>query len=162
LLASFTPASLQDYSTPLRNRLTLLLSQLEKRASTASTLDIGEWISFFAWDFMGDMAFGGGFDLVRDGTDKQGYWKMMTETIRERGTMRNLTIVGKNPRVCPPDQLIASTVYSAYNQTVAWYFLSQTPQRFDPIPKIYCREISSQEGARLGAERSVLLVDERG
>ncbi|KAF8955653.1 high nitrogen upregulated cytochrome P450 monooxygenase 2 [Flammula alnicola] len=37
-------------------------------------IDFAKWMSFFSLDFMGDMAFGGGFDFMGDG-DKDGLWR---------------------------------------------------------------------------------------
>jgi hypothetical protein len=35
-------------------------------------IDLNAWLSYFATDFMGDMAFGGGFELLRAGRDEGG------------------------------------------------------------------------------------------
>ncbi|KAF7333636.1 hypothetical protein MSAN_02406600 [Mycena sanguinolenta] len=46
------------------------------QGDTDATVDLSQWFSFFSFDFMGDLAFGGGFELMRDG-DSDGLWHMM-------------------------------------------------------------------------------------
>ncbi|KAJ7766756.1 cytochrome P450 [Mycena metata] len=49
--------SLQEYESILAKRVTQLVDRLE---GLCGTVDIAEWFSYFTFDFMGDMAFGGG------------------------------------------------------------------------------------------------------
>jgi hypothetical protein len=35
----------------------------------------------YSYDFMGDLMFGGGFDMLREG-DKGGYWKLIRDAMR--------------------------------------------------------------------------------
>ncbi|KAF7315570.1 hypothetical protein MIND_00072300 [Mycena indigotica] len=67
--------SLRGYESILAIRLRQLLDRLDEIAKTPQAeLDINEWISYLTFDFMGDMAFGGGFNMLLDGGDKDGMW----------------------------------------------------------------------------------------
>ncbi|KAJ7172021.1 cytochrome P450 [Mycena filopes] len=66
--------SLQEYESILAKRVTQLVDRLE---GLSGTVDLAEWFSYFTFDFMGDMAFGGGFEMVRDGGDKDGLWTII-------------------------------------------------------------------------------------
>ncbi|KAJ7024287.1 cytochrome P450 [Mycena alexandri] len=84
--------SLQEYESILAKRVTQLVDRLE---GLSGTVDIAEWFSYFTFDFMGDMAFGGGFEMVRDGGDKDGLW-----TIIENGA-KNIAVVSHIPWLVP-------------------------------------------------------------
>ncbi|KAL0573890.1 hypothetical protein V5O48_008062 [Marasmius crinis-equi] len=62
----------------MRARLVQLIEILDGKAAGKQTVDLAEWISFFSYDFMGDMA--AGFELMRDG-DVKGLWKIMESGI---------------------------------------------------------------------------------
>nr|GAT50699.1 predicted protein [Mycena chlorophos] len=67
--------SLRGYEAILAIRLQQLLDRLDGIAkSPQPSVDITEWISYLTFDFMGDMAFGGGFNMLLDGGDKDGMW----------------------------------------------------------------------------------------
>jgi len=42
-----------------------------------AVLDVASWMNYFTTDFMGDMAFGGGFELMKAGGDKDGIWTLL-------------------------------------------------------------------------------------
>ena len=48
----------------------------------SGSIDLAKWLSYFTTDFMGDMAFGGGFELMRDDGDKEGIWTMIESGMR--------------------------------------------------------------------------------
>lgn len=75
---AFSSAAIKDYQPAIFTRATQLAEQLEARAGTV--VNLVDWMSYFAFDFMGDMAFGGGFELMRDG-DKEGIWNIMGDRI---------------------------------------------------------------------------------
>ncbi|KAJ7461562.1 high nitrogen upregulated cytochrome P450 monooxygenase 2, partial [Mycena latifolia] len=70
--------SLQEYESIVANRVTQLVDRLE---GLSGPVDISEWFSFFTFDFMGDMAFGGGFEMMRDGGDREGLWTIVSQGI---------------------------------------------------------------------------------
>ncbi|KAJ7579881.1 cytochrome P450 [Mycena floridula] len=76
---AFSTAGTKAYEPILRNRLDQLVESL--KSQQGESLNLAESMSFFAYDFMGDMAFGGGFELMRDG-DKGGLWSLMERGIR--------------------------------------------------------------------------------
>ncbi|KAH6904432.1 high nitrogen upregulated cytochrome P450 monooxygenase 2 [Coprinopsis sp. MPI-PUGE-AT-0042] len=76
---AFTGAAVKDYQQILERTGEELSSLLSKVATTPdATVDIARWVSYFAFDFMGNMAFGGSFNLMTEG-DTLGAWKMMED-----------------------------------------------------------------------------------
>ncbi|KAG7090416.1 hypothetical protein E1B28_009535 [Marasmius oreades] len=75
---AFATSSIKEYEPIMRNRLLQLLGNLDNEADKGRSVDLAKWMSYFAYDFMGDMAFGAGFELMRDG-DTQGLWKIMED-----------------------------------------------------------------------------------
>ncbi|KAK1230458.1 hypothetical protein PQX77_006452 [Marasmius sp. AFHP31] len=73
---ALSTAGVKAYEPILRARLVQLVEVLDGKASRKEVIDLAEWLSFFSYDFMGDMAFRAGFELMRDG-DKDGLWKIM-------------------------------------------------------------------------------------
>ncbi|KAK7042168.1 cytochrome P450 [Favolaschia claudopus] len=71
---AFNAAAIKGYEPILLRRVTQFIEALGSRQD--ATVDLSRWLSFFAFDFMGDIAFGGGFELMRDG-DKDGMWHIM-------------------------------------------------------------------------------------
>ncbi|KAL5498826.1 hypothetical protein ACEPAH_2181 [Sanghuangporus vaninii] len=94
---AFNSSAVKEYEQVVQKRALQLISELEKRSvkNGVHSVSLAEWISFFATDFMGDMAFGGGFELMRDGGDKEGVW-----TVLESG-MRTAAIVHHVPWIMP-------------------------------------------------------------
>ncbi|KAH9481263.1 Cytochrome P450 67 [Psilocybe cubensis] len=78
---AFSIPRIKNYEPILRKRLDQLVDALQAASRSNKHVDLAEWMSFFAYDFMGDMAFGGFFELMRDG-DVDGLWKMMEKGIR--------------------------------------------------------------------------------
>ncbi|KAJ6526246.1 cytochrome P450 [Mycena vulgaris] len=76
---AFVPAAIKGYEAMLIQRVTQLVDALGEQKGR--TVDLSRWFSFFSFDFMGDLAFGGGFELMRDG-DKEGLWHIL-----ERGLL---------------------------------------------------------------------------
>ncbi|KAJ6490679.1 cytochrome P450 [Mycena vitilis] len=84
--------SLKDYESILAKRVTQLVARLE---GLTGPVDIAKWFNYFTFDFMGDMAFGGGFEMLRDGGDEDGLW-----TIIEDGA-KSITMVSHIPWLAP-------------------------------------------------------------
>ncbi|KAJ7481150.1 cytochrome P450 [Mycena galericulata] len=85
--------SLEEYETILEERVAQLMERLG--GLSGSTIDISKWFSYFTFDVMGDMAFGGGFEMLRDGRDKEGFC-----TIIEDGA-RSIAVVSHIPWIVP-------------------------------------------------------------
>ncbi|KAJ6457611.1 cytochrome P450 [Mycena sanguinolenta] len=71
---AFIPAAIKGYEPMLIRRVAQLVEALG--AGTDTSVDLSQWLSFFSFDFMGDIAFGGGFELMRDG-DRNGLWHIL-------------------------------------------------------------------------------------
>ncbi|KIK52994.1 hypothetical protein GYMLUDRAFT_179526, partial [Collybiopsis luxurians FD-317 M1] len=61
--------SLKEYEAIITKRALQLAAQLSKPENT--TADLSKWLGFFTLDFMGDMAFGGGFETLIEGADRE-------------------------------------------------------------------------------------------
>ncbi|KAI0822334.1 high nitrogen upregulated cytochrome P450 monooxygenase 2 [Trametes gibbosa] len=70
---AFNAAALKEYEPQVSNRANQLVETLERQKGEIS---LGEFINYFTYDFMCDMAFGGGSELMREG-DKDGIWTTM-------------------------------------------------------------------------------------
>ncbi|KAJ7206366.1 cytochrome P450 [Mycena pura] len=93
--------SLGDYEIILARRIMQLMERLEGfSASGAGGVDIAAWFSFFSFDFMGDMAFGGGFEMLRDGGDENGLWAIL-----EQGT-KSINVLSQIPWIISTLHLI--------------------------------------------------------
>ncbi|KAI5120324.1 hypothetical protein M0805_000384 [Coniferiporia weirii] len=85
---ALSAASIRDYAPTIEKRTLQLAEELEKLTAERGGkgedgVDLPLWLSRFAFDFMGDMAFGGGFDLMKDG-DSSGIWTMIN---KQMGTL---------------------------------------------------------------------------
>ncbi|KAJ7589046.1 cytochrome P450 [Mycena floridula] len=68
--------SLKEYEAIIAERAYQLLEHLINDFSD-QVVDLAAWISYFSFDFMGDMAFGGGFDLLEDEADRHSVWPIL-------------------------------------------------------------------------------------
>lgn len=65
--------ALAEYHESLATRVSLLSAGINRvGVEQGKSVDLVAWLSYFAFDFMGDMAFGGGFETLKDGEDKDG------------------------------------------------------------------------------------------
>ncbi|KAG5726032.1 Cytochrome P450 67 [Termitomyces sp. T112] len=71
---AFTNASLAEYEDALVQRTESLIARLGSLAPFP--VDLSMWLSLFSLDFMGDMAFGQGFNLLQMGCDSNKLQKM--------------------------------------------------------------------------------------
>ncbi|KAJ7266575.1 cytochrome P450 [Mycena rebaudengoi] len=102
---AFSPSAVKGYEPKLVRRVTQLVEAM--KSQDKDTTDISQWLSFFAFDFMGDIAFGGGFELVRDG-DKDGLWHKLERGLNLSALlmhipwsvdfMRSLPMVGRDAK----------------------------------------------------------------
>ncbi|KAJ7074048.1 high nitrogen upregulated cytochrome P450 monooxygenase 2 [Mycena amicta] len=88
--------SLKEFEGILEKRLVQLLARLDEFANNGKGgVDMAAWFSYFMFDFMGDMAFGGGFEMLRDGGDKEGLWTLI------KGGAKNIATVSQIPWLAP-------------------------------------------------------------
>lgn len=70
---SMNTSAVQEHTVFIAKRLGNLCRSLEISGRKAETVDLAGVISCFAFDVMGDFAFAGGFNLLEQGGDKNGY-----------------------------------------------------------------------------------------
>ncbi|CDO71116.1 hypothetical protein BN946_scf184844.g120 [Trametes cinnabarina] len=70
---AFSATALKEYAPMIANRASQLIRVLEKQCGE---IIIGDFFNYFAYDFMSDMAYGGGSELLRDG-DKDNVWHII-------------------------------------------------------------------------------------
>ncbi|KAI9068088.1 high nitrogen upregulated cytochrome P450 monooxygenase 2 [Trametes sanguinea] len=70
---AFSAVALKEYEPLIANRVTQLVRVLSDRRGE---IDIGRFFNYFSYDFMMDMAYGGGSELLRDG-DTKNIWHTM-------------------------------------------------------------------------------------
>ncbi|KAJ6478055.1 high nitrogen upregulated cytochrome P450 monooxygenase 2, partial [Mycena vitilis] len=72
---AFTTKAIRESDKFLLPRVDRLISRLGEQEGV---LDIGKWFGYFTFDFMGDLFFGGAFDMLND-QDRDGLWKIIEE-----------------------------------------------------------------------------------
>lgn len=79
---AFSGGPVRGYVEPLVTRVDQLVEILKDICKMSpggvARIDLAKWISYFTFDFMGDLAFGGCFELMRDG-DTLGFIKAMDD-----------------------------------------------------------------------------------
>ncbi|PPR03076.1 hypothetical protein CVT24_012389 [Panaeolus cyanescens] len=71
---AFSTPALKGYEEIVIKRCLQLVERLA--AQTTQTLDLGTWFSYFSYDVMTDLAFGGGSEMIKDG-DTTGLWHLL-------------------------------------------------------------------------------------
>ncbi|KAJ6451361.1 cytochrome P450 [Mycena vitilis] len=72
---AFTTKAIREADKFLLPRVDRLINKLGEQEGV---LDIGKWFGYFTFDFMGDLFFGGAFDMLED-QDKGGHWKIIED-----------------------------------------------------------------------------------
>jgi len=68
--------SLKEYEEIIAKRATQLLNCITDLPDL-NRVDLSAWISYFSFDFMGDMAFGGGFELLSNKVERTNIWPII-------------------------------------------------------------------------------------
>ncbi|KAJ7303434.1 high nitrogen upregulated cytochrome P450 monooxygenase 2 [Mycena albidolilacea] len=89
---SMTSAAIREYDPVLEKRAQQLVSCLRQQVGT---VDFVHWIDLFAFDLMSDLAFGGGFEMMRDGRDNSRLGE------RIAGYMKAFFLPGQLPWIIP-------------------------------------------------------------
>ncbi|TFK79033.1 high nitrogen upregulated cytochrome P450 monooxygenase 2 [Polyporus arcularius HHB13444] len=99
-------SALKEYEPLLAERAQLLVQRLGDQSGSA---DLGLWLKYFGYDFMCDMAFGGGSELLRNG-DKNNVWAIIEEGMVVCTVLHTLPwlgiYLGKIPSVVKPMLLL--------------------------------------------------------
>ncbi|KAI9068086.1 high nitrogen upregulated cytochrome P450 monooxygenase 2 [Trametes sanguinea] len=74
-IRAFSPAALKEYEPMIAHRVNQLVHVLAKQPGEVI---MGKFFNYFAYDFMCDMAFGGGSELLREG-DKDNIWHIIED-----------------------------------------------------------------------------------
>ncbi|KAI0265867.1 high nitrogen upregulated cytochrome P450 monooxygenase 2 [Gloeopeniophorella convolvens] len=95
---AFSSTAMKEYETVVAKRTRQLVARLEEIVRDSGRKDgaavnIGAWMNFFTTDFMGDMAFGGGFELMRDGGDKEGLWTLLQSSLYVSSTLAHVSYI---------------------------------------------------------------------
>ncbi|KAH9026090.1 high nitrogen upregulated cytochrome P450 monooxygenase 2 [Lactarius hengduanensis] len=98
---AFSSAAVKEYEVFAAKRTRQLLGCIEDAVHQSGekkgvVLDMAAWFNYFTTDFMGDMAFGGGFELMKAGGDNEGIWTLIESHLRFRA------ITGHVSYVLPP------------------------------------------------------------
>ncbi|KAH9035424.1 high nitrogen upregulated cytochrome P450 monooxygenase 2 [Lactarius hengduanensis] len=95
----FSSAALKEYEIVVAKRIRQLVGCLDdtiqrsdQKANTV--MDINRWLKYFTTDFMGDMAFGGGFEIMKAGRDIDGIWTLFESGVCISGVTSHIPYVG--------------------------------------------------------------------
>ncbi|KAF8896562.1 cytochrome P450 [Infundibulicybe gibba] len=88
---AFSTAALRGYEGIINARC---LQLVELLGSEKRPIDLARWISFLTYDFMNDLAFGGGSEMMRDG-DVDGLWHLLDAGQRNAIFMSHVPWLGQ-------------------------------------------------------------------
>ncbi|KAK7450110.1 hypothetical protein VKT23_012992 [Stygiomarasmius scandens] len=69
--------AIRDYEPAIVLRANQLCDELVNLAKEKGSVDLVEWINYFTFDFMSDMAFGGGSEMLKAKEDADGFWDIL-------------------------------------------------------------------------------------
>ncbi|KAL0948343.1 hypothetical protein HGRIS_010929 [Hohenbuehelia grisea] len=118
-------ASLKEYEVLLAARVAQLVERLQEQKGP---IDVAKWLGFFSFDFMGDMAFGSGFNMLRDGADNGGLCKALEDF------MFSAALVSHIPWASPIFKTIPSVARGL--QTLRKYGVACATSRIKSGPKV--------------------------
>ncbi|KLO12996.1 high nitrogen upregulated cytochrome P450 monooxygenase 2 [Schizopora paradoxa] len=84
---ALSSSSIKEFEPLIIRRIHQLVECLEGDAK--NVVDLSYWFSCYTLDFMGDMMFGGGFELMRDG-DKDGLKRFMASGIKNLALLHTI------------------------------------------------------------------------
>ncbi|KAI0786227.1 cytochrome P450 [Abortiporus biennis] len=94
---AMSTSALKEYQIVIAQRSAQFVETL---LDQKGQVDLSERISFYTWDFMSDMAFGGGSEMMRDG-DVDGYWKLLEDGLSLAFLLDHLPWIGYYIRNIP-------------------------------------------------------------
>ncbi|KAH9015099.1 high nitrogen upregulated cytochrome P450 monooxygenase 2 [Lactarius pseudohatsudake] len=79
---AFSSAAMKEYEIIVAKRVRQFVGCLDDMIQRSdqkanAVVDINRWLKYFTTDFMGDMAFGGGFEMMKAGGDIDGLWTLL-------------------------------------------------------------------------------------
>ncbi|KAL4062216.1 cytochrome P450 [Scleroderma citrinum] len=96
---AFSVTAMKGYEGILSTRVREFVTELES-PKAAGPIDFTKWISRFTFDFMSDMAFGGGSDMLRDG-DKDNTWHLLESGLPIALVLSHVPWLGKYYMMLP-------------------------------------------------------------
>ncbi|KAH9029481.1 high nitrogen upregulated cytochrome P450 monooxygenase 2 [Lactarius pseudohatsudake] len=95
---AFSSKALKEYEVILAKRARQLLDCLEDIVNGSDqkaglVLEMSAWFGYFAKDFMGDMAFGGGFELMMAGGSNDGVQPVIDSSARISGIFTHVSYI---------------------------------------------------------------------
>jgi hypothetical protein len=88
----YKPAFATELEPVMNDTVRVLCTELEQRfmqgANVGKTCDIGEWISYFVWDFLGDMTFSKRMGFMEQGHDVDGTLESAEKVMRYFSVVR--------------------------------------------------------------------------
>ncbi|KAI0050676.1 high nitrogen upregulated cytochrome P450 monooxygenase 2 [Auriscalpium vulgare] len=124
---AFTTTAVKGYEEIVVKRTRQLIERLEnlslqrdslKGKSLGAILDLGQWLSYFATDLMGDMSFGGGFELMRDGNDARGLWQMLNQGLEATASLAHAPWTFNFIRLMPSIKAVVARVQGFADRSV--------------------------------------------
>ncbi|KAF9565398.1 cytochrome P450 [Agrocybe pediades] len=88
---AFTTVALKGYEELVTKRVNQLVDSL---LAQQNPVDLATWISYFAYDVMSDLAFGGGSEMMAEG-DKSGLWHLLESGQRSAIFMGHVPWLGR-------------------------------------------------------------------
>jgi len=74
---------------------------VETLGQQTGRLDLGKWISYYTFDFMGDLVFGGGFEMMKEGGDSAGLWRIIIEGMKISGILFHIPWISQFLNLIP-------------------------------------------------------------
>ncbi|KAI9445851.1 high nitrogen upregulated cytochrome P450 monooxygenase 2 [Lactarius psammicola] len=95
---AFSSAAIKEYEIIVAKRVRQLVGCLDDMIQRSdqkanAVVDINQWLKYFTTDFMGDMAFGGGFEMMKAGRDVDGLWTLLESGVRISGAVSNVPYI---------------------------------------------------------------------
>ncbi|KAI0275430.1 cytochrome P450 [Gloeopeniophorella convolvens] len=93
---AFTTAAIKEYEPFVEKRIRQLVERIDGFTRDAAqekrmaVVDICKWLEYFTTDFMGDLAFGGSFELMKEDRDTAGVWELMADAARPIAVIANI------------------------------------------------------------------------
>ncbi|KAF8265715.1 high nitrogen upregulated cytochrome P450 monooxygenase 2 [Lactarius quietus] len=83
---AFSSVAMKEYEVIVAKRARQLVGCLENMIERTdekenAMVDMTLWLKYFSTDLMGDMAFGGGFELMKASRDIDGFWTLMESSL---------------------------------------------------------------------------------
>ncbi|KAI9447482.1 high nitrogen upregulated cytochrome P450 monooxygenase 2 [Lactarius indigo] len=95
---AFSSVAMKEYEIIVAKRVRQLVGCLDDMVQRSdqeadTVMDINRWLRYFTTDFMGDMAFGGGFEMMDAGRDIDGLWTILESGICLAGATAHIPYV---------------------------------------------------------------------